>query len=129
MTTLDCIASCRQRDIDRMIKRLEIVGIVVNQSDHDLFTLYGEGREGGTYSTLIVAPDGLPAWDLPQLYNLLALIFQYGHPTPYELTLRQVGGMQFKLRIMVPAGADAYTVACHLAAGRQCEIHELIEVK
>jgi len=75
---------------------------------------------------LILAPSSSPTWTVPELYNLLALIFAHGRPSKYELTLREREGIaQFRLSIMVPAGEDPFKIANDLAECRKCVVHEL----
>lgn len=126
MTTQATIDYCRKQDTVKMITRLRGVDLRIIPVDYDFFSLYGI-NESVTDSGLIMSPNGNPAWSISQLHNLLALIFSYGRQSKYSLTLRQ-GIAQFKLEILVPASADPREIANDLAAGRRCEVHELIEV-
>lgn len=117
-------------EIEKMMGRFRRVGMHVDQSGGDLFLLYGARNDWVVDGLKIFAPGGTRVWTLPQLYNLLALIFVHGRPSKYELTLRERDHpAQFKMSILVQAGADPFEIAGDIAACRQCVVHELWRVE
>lgn len=135
MTTDTCIAAHKRVLMDKLVQRFKLVDIVAaitKDGESEGFFLHGRGTDDDSDSGLFNGPSicrGLHIlWTISDAIKLLELIAEHGVPTKYTLILsREIA--QFKFQISVAAGEIPLEVAGQFAAGRQAEIHELLEIK